>query len=202
MQDIAAITVGTSLVDFSALAVINARNLKGDLGYGKLASMYMNSTTLNDILVKQDAGTITKELIKEVYGKVSITTAGVTTTVDSDTPEYRYNGVTPIVIDDALSTGVITLVEKGAFAFAQKDLTNPLMYVNDPKTGNGAGKEEWGTKSLYILHPIGFSFIGVIATNYASRSGLTIAELQAGGLYELKVDAKLAPITNIVVKIG
>lgn len=201
MSDIAEITIGDGTANLSRKMVIAARKKKGDLGFGKLAKMYLNSKTIADILDKQEVATV-KELITEKYGQVTITKDGVSQVVQNDTPSYVYGGATPIIVDDAMKDGIISLIEEGAFAFAQKELANPLMYSNDPKAGNGVGKEEWGTKSLYVLHPIGFGFKGVLGTNFASRSGLSLAELQGGGQYTLKVDAKLAPITNLKVKIG
>lgn len=203
MSDISEITVGSDSTEFSRQLVLNARSKKGDMGYGKLATMYMSAITLHDILSKQAAGVvITEDLIKETYGTTTIVVDGVTTVVTDAAPTYKYNGTTPIVVDDSMSSGVISLIEDGAFAFYQKDLAQPLMYQNSPKSGNGVGKEEWGTKQMFIIHPIGFDFVGVYDTDYASRSGLTLAELEGGGLYELTVDAKLSPITNIKVKIG
>jgi len=201
MSDIAAITVGDGLSNLSRTMVIDARKKKGDMGFGKLANMYMNSTTLADILTKQEAGTI-PELITEKYSQVTIVKDGITQLVQSDTPEYVYAGTTKVVVDDAMSDGIISMVEAGAFAHTFKDLTSPLTYSNDPKAGNGAGKEEWGTKALYIVHPIGFTFKGALGVSYASKSGLTLAELQGGGLYDLVVDPKLSMIQNLKVKIG
>ena len=201
MGDITDITVGDGTENLSRKMVIAARKKKGDMGFGKLAKMYMNSTTMADILDKQEDGVI-NELITEKYGKVTIVKDGITQLVESDTPQYVYGGATPVVVDDAMRDGVISLIEENAFAFAQKDLSDPLMYDKSAKAGNGVGKEEWGTKSLYVLHPIGFSFVGVHGTDYASRSGLSLAELQGGGMYDIKVDPKLSPITNLRVRIG
>jgi hypothetical protein len=67
-------------------------------------------------------------------------------------PSYVYGGVTPIVLDDELKAGFISLVENGAFAFTQKNLANPLAYLDNPKGGNGAGSEEWGCKSQLGLN--------------------------------------------------
>lgn len=208
LSTIPAIVVGDALTNLSKLTIINARLKKGDYGFGALAKMYMSSTTLGDILTKQANGTITDVLIAPVYGQVTKVVNGVETLVQSDVPTYMYEGVTPIVLDDTISNGLIALVEQGAFAFMYKDLDSPLMYSNDPKAGNGAGLEEFGTKALYVCHPVGFDFIGACAETgaaaptYAKKSGLTLAELAAGGQYSLKVDAKLAPITVVKVKIG
>ena len=202
MSDITDITVGDGTTNLSRTMVIEARKQKGDMGFGKLANMYMSSTTISDILTKQEAGTISRELITEKYGTVSINKDGVTQVVQSDTPEYVYGGATKVVVDDSMNDGIISLVEERAFAFAQRDLAQPLMYDSQPSAGNGVGREQWGSKMLYILHPVGFSFNGVEGTSFASRSGLTIAELKNGSQYELKVDAKLSPITNLRVKIG
>ena len=202
MSDIATITIGDGLSDLSKTLITSARKLKKDMGVGKLANAYMSSTTLFDAIEKQDAGTIVSEIITEKYGQVTVVKDGITQVVQSDTPTYVLNKVTPIIVDDTITDGIISLVEDGAFAFGQKNIKDPLMYDKSAKAGNGAGKEEYGTKSLYIIHPIGFSFKGVLGTTYASKSGLSLAELQGGGLYELKVDPKLSPITNIKVKIG
>jgi len=213
MSDIAAITTGAVDVngvhtqDLSRTMVTTARLQKGDMGFGALAKMYMNSATLGDILNKQDAGTITATLISATYGTVIKVVNGIETAVTSNTPTWVYDGVTPIVVDDAMADGIISLIEQGAFAFTQTELNDPLMYANSPKAGNGAGKEEYGTKALYICHPVGFDFVGVLngaapAIPFASKSGLSLAELQAGGLYALKVDPKLSPITNLRVKMG
>lgn len=201
MTDIAAITVGDGTGNLDRIMIVDAMSKKGDMGFGALENMYMNSKTFADQLKKQiTAGDI---LFQEAYGTVTRVVNGIETTVeDRSRKEYKYDGVTPIILDDTIADGVISLVSKGAFAFEQKNLNDPLMYHNTAKAGNGAGKEEFGTKSLYILHPIGFTFVGVLATDYQSKSGLSLAELQAGGLYDLAVDAKLAPITNLKVKIG
>lgn len=201
MSDIAEITVGDGLSNLDRLMVVDAMKKKGDMGFGALNTMYMSSTTFADQYKKQiTAGDI---LFQEAYGAVTKVVNGIETTVEDRSKKvYRYEGVTPIVLDDTMTDGIISLVSEGAFAFEQKNLNDPLMYDKSAKAGNGSGKEEWGTKSLYILHPIGFTFVGVLGTDYASKSGLSLAELQAGGLYDLKVDAKLAPITNLKVKIG
>ena len=201
MSDITAITIGDGTQELTKSVLTSARKLKKDMGVGKLADAYMSSTTLFDVIEKQDAGTIA-EIITEKYGQVTVVKDGITQVVQSDTPTYVLNKVTTIKVDDTMKDGIISLVEAGAFAFSQKNIKDPLMYDKSAKSGNGAGKEEFGTKSLYIIHPIGFSFKGVLGTDYASKSGLTLAELQGGGLYELQVDAKLAPITNLKIKIG
>jgi hypothetical protein len=65
---------------------------------------------------------------------------------------------------------------------------NQLLYDNSPRAGRGVGKEQWGSKALYILHPVGFTF-NESSASY-SKSGLTIAQLRAGGRYALAVPAK------------
>jgi hypothetical protein len=76
------------------------------------------------------------------------------------------------------------------------------MYNEDSKAGNGAGSEDFGTKKLFVMHPVGFTVAGVIPTNYASKSGFSLAELQAGGIYSLAVDKKLSPITILKVALA
>ena len=207
MADIAEITVGevdgvTGLPtqNLDRLMVVDAMSKKGDMGFGALDRMYMNSVTFADQLKKQI--TAGDQLFTRAKANTLIGTNGKVVAENTNRDTWVYDNATPIILDDTMKNGIISLVSDGAFAFEQKNMTSPLMYNNDPKAGNGAGKEEFGTKALYILHPIGFSFVGVQGTNYASKSGLSLAELQAGGLYALKVDAKLAPITNLRVKIG
>ncbi|NYT46366.1 MAG: hypothetical protein H0A75_00210 [Candidatus Methanofishera endochildressiae] len=67
-----------------------------------------------------------------------------------------------------------------------KDLDNAMMYDNSPRSGRGVGKEQWGTKAIYIIHPTGFSFKESQSGAHAySPSGLTIANLKRGNKYEL-----------------
>ena len=200
MSDIAEITVGDGIAEFSRTMVISAMVLKGDMGFDKLSDMYMNSTTFADQLTKQEASGTT--LFTQGYMKRSVEVNGVVTFVDTNETVWLYDGTVPVVLDDTMATGNIALISNGAFATAQTNLDNPLMYLNSPKAGNGAGKEEWGTKALYVMHPVGFTFVGTLGVDYASKSGLSLAELQGGGLYELQVDAKLAPITILKVKVG
>lgn len=200
LSSIQEITVGDGTKNLDRLMVVDAMAKKGDMGFGALDTMYMNSRTFADQLKKQIAsGDV---LFTRKQADIQVNDSGRVVANDTSAGQWVYDGVTPIVLDDTFADGVISLVSNGAFAFEQKNLNNPLMYYKDMKAGNGAGKEEFGTKALYILHPLGFSFKGVLGTDYASKSGLTLAELQGGGLYELKVDAKLAPITNLKVKLG
>ncbi|MDQ7061555.1 MAG: hypothetical protein Q9M43_10675 [Sulfurimonas sp.] len=37
------------------------------------------------------------------------------------------NKVTPIIVDDTMTDGIISLVEDGAFAFGQKNIKDPLI---------------------------------------------------------------------------
>lgn len=200
MANITAITVGDGTADLDRLMVVDAMAKKGDMGFGTLDKMYMNSKTFADQLKKQI--TAGDQLFTRVASTTIYGTDGLVVGTNTGSDIWVYDNATPIILDDTISDGIISLVSDGAFAFEQKNLNDPLMYEKSAKAGNGSGKEEFGTKSLYIMHPIGFSFKGVLTTDYASKSGLSLAELQGGGLYELKVDAKLAPITNLKVKIG
>lgn len=200
MADIASITVGDGSGNLDRLMVVDAMSKKGDMGFGALDTMYMNSVTFADQLKKQI--TAGDQLFTRVKAETVFGTNGTFVGVNSGADIWVYDNATPIVLDDTMSNGIISLVSNGAFAFEQKNLNDPIMYEKSAKAGNGAGKEEFGTKSLYIIHPIGFTFVGALGTDYASKSGLSLAELQGGGLYDLQVDAKLAPITNLKIKIG
>lgn len=202
MSDIAAITVGNGTQDLSRKMVIDARKKKGDLGFGKLATMYMSSTTLADILTKQAASESAESLITEHYETYRVSEGNISREVKAETPKYLYCGVTPVVIDDAMTDGIISLVDDYAFVLQPKKLANALMYDENARSGNGVGKKQWGTRMLYVLHPTGFSFKGRRGVDYSSASGLTIAELSGGGLYELSVDPKFSPIINLKIRIG
>jgi hypothetical protein len=199
MSDIAAVTVGDGNHNFSSQMVDDACQKKGDMGYSKIATMYMSSTTVHDIMRKQKAAN-QPEVISRKYGQVTVVKDGITQLVQSTTPTLVYNGATPVIIDDTMINGVIAMVDEGAIAFTSKDLANPLMYDNSPRAGRGVGKEQWGSKALYILHPVGFTF-NESSASY-SKSGLTIAQLRAGGRYALAVPAKISPITFVKCKIG
>lgn len=222
LTKVSEITVGDGTKNLSLDLVLESRNKKGEMGYGDLGRMYMSSSTLYDILKKIHSGAI-PPIITESHGELSISTTnpigsppkGVFQTTNAQTvrtPRYLFNGVTPIIIDDSITTkpaktgnesfGIISLVENGAFGYARKDLTSPLMYQNDPMLANGAGIEAWGTKSMYVVHPLGFGFIGTMPGTFASLSGLTTAELISKKQYKLVDDVKLSKIMNIKVKLG
>jgi len=198
MSDIAEITVGDGTKVLDRLLVVDAMTKKGDMGFGKLGKLHMNSKTFAYNLKKQiEAGDI---LFTREKAQVQVGADGRVVQYDTEDGRWVYDGSTEIVIDDTMKDGIISLISKGAFVLEAKEVKKPLLYVNDPLAGNGAGKEMWGTKMIYILHPLGFDMKGQVGTDYDNKSGLTLAELQGGGLYDLKVDAKLAPITNLKVK--
>ena len=199
MSQIASIKVGDGNHSFSSQMVDDACQKKGDMGYDKIATMYMSSTTVHDIMRKQKAAN-QPELISRRYGQVTIVKDGITQLVQSSTPDLVYNGATPVVIDDTMRNGIVAMVDEGAIAFTSKDLANPLMYDNSPRSGRGVGKEQWGSKALYILHPVGFTYRD--SGNTTLNSGLTITQLGQGNLYDLAVDPKLSPITYVKCKIG
>jgi len=200
MSNITSITIGDGTANLDRIMVVDAMAKKGDMGFGALDKMYMNSKTFADQLKKQiTAGDI---LFTRAKAEMTIGADGRAIVNNTNADRWVYDGVTPIVLDDTFADGVITLLSDGAFAFGQANIEDPLMLSDNAKSGNGSGKKEYGTKSLYIMHPLGFSFKGVYGTDYASRSGLSLAELQGGELYEPSADAKLLPITNLKVKIG
>lgn len=191
LAGIAEIKHGDGIATFTDELVIDTMLLKGDKGMQGLYSMQMNSTTFVSAKKKEPTS------FTQTFGApVTQVVNGVETLVQGKPTGWVYNGYVKVVIDDTMANGYIALIDEGAFALAEKEnIAKPLMYSEDAKAGNGAGSEDFGTKKLFILHPIGFSFTGVLGTNYASKSGVTLAELQAGGLYSLAVDVKLSPIT-------
>lgn len=189
--DIAELVNGDGTATFTDNLVIDTMLLKGDMGMQGLYSMQMNSKTFASAKKKAPSS------FTQTFGTPIVQVVnGVETTIQGKPTGWVYNGYVKVVIDDVMPDGKIALIDEGAFAYAEKDnIEKPLMYNEDSKAGNGAGSEDFGTKKLFILHPLGFTFVGVLGTDYASKSGLTLAELQGGGLYELAVDVKLSPIT-------
>lgn len=183
---------------FTEEAVLDTMIIKGDMGLNGLETMQMNSATFLSAKKKE------KALFTQTFGAdVTQVVGGVETTIKGKPTGWVYDGYVTVVIDDAMTNGIIALVDKNAFAYAEKEnIEKPLMYNEDSKAGNGAGSEDFGTKKLFILHPVGFTVTGVIPTNYASKSGFTLAELQAGGIYALAVDKKLSPITILKVALA
>lgn len=191
-----AIKNGDGIATFTDNLIIDTMLLKGDMGMQGLYSMQMNSTTFASAK-KKAPSSFTQTFGTPIMQVVN----GVETLVQGKPTGWVYNGYVKVVIDDVMANGYIALVDENAFAWAEKEnIDEPLMYDKTAKSGNGAGSEDFGTKKLFIMHPIGFKFTGVLGTDYASKSGLTLAELQAGGLYDLAVDVKLSPIT--VLHIG
>lgn len=188
---IAELVQGDGTATFTSNLVIDTMLLKGDMGMQGLDTMQMNSKTFASAKKKEPASftqTFGEPILKVV--------GGVETYVQGKPTGWVYDGYVKVVIDDTMSDGYIAFIDENAFAYAEKDnIEKPMMYNEDAKAGNGAGSEDFGTKKLFIMHPVGFNFKGVLGTDYASKSGVTLAELQSGALYELAVDVKLSPIT-------
>ncbi len=202
MATIPEITIGDGLSNFSRQLVLDARKTKGDIGFGRIGKMYMSSTTLYDILSKIEAGTISAGTIVETYGQNTIVVDGVQTVVQSDVPTYKYNGVTEIELDDDMADGIVGIIEQGAFGIGERNLKQPLETARNALAGNGSGITQVVSRKAFILHPIGFNFVGTLGTDYSKVSELTYAELQGGGLYEVANDVKATNITILKVKIG
>lgn len=200
---LAAITVGDGAANISRTMVLDARLKRGDLGFGAIGRMYMSSTTLYDALVKQEAETIDSGTIVETYGTNTIVVDGVTTVVASETPTYRFNGVTEIILDDDLDAGIIGVVDRGSFGIGERNLSTPLETFRNPLSGQGSGKTQVISRKSFILHPIGFNFTGVFEDeDFGKISELTYAELQGGDLYDIAHDIKETKITILKVLIG
>ncbi len=218
MSDITGITVGNGTANFSQGLVQQAEGIKGDAGYKSFSRFYMNSATVADILMKQRNGTIKNPLIEPL--KIG---EQATIRVDAGTDGSKYGqsiekrmggasnlaylGSIPIVLDDNLKDGVISILEEGAFAFAQTEFKNPISYHRKPMSGNGSGKEVLGMRVSFIMHPVGFNFVGekttnIGAGNYANTFGLSLAELISGGQYEAGYNIKETKIIQIKVKVG
>lgn len=191
ISSITELVQGDGTETFTDNLIIDTMLLKGDMGMQGLYSLQMNSKTFASAK-KKAPSSFTQTFGTPIMQVVN----GVETTIQGKPNGWVYNGYVKVIIDDVMTDGKIALIDENAFAFAEKEnIEKPLMYNEDSKAGNGAGSEDFGTKKLFILHPLGFTFVGVLGTDYASKSGLTLAELQGGGLYELAVDVKLSPIT-------
>ncbi len=218
MKDIEEITVGDGTKNFSQSLVLEAEGIRGDAGYKGFNRFYMHSDTLKDILKKQDGIDINKALIQPIkIGEqatinVASGTAGTTIGQSIQTrmgglSTMAYLGSVPIILDDELEKGIISILGDGAFAFAVAEKNDPIAYERIGKTGNGSGKEEFGMRVTFIMHPVGFNFTGVESTEtgagkYAEKTGLSLAELKAGGQYQAGYDIKQTKIIQIKVKMG
>ena len=178
---------GDGTATFTSNLVIDTMALKGDMGMQGLDTMQMNSATFVSAKKKEPA------MFTQTFGDAILkVVGGVETYVRGKPTGWIYDGYVKVVIDDTMTNGKIAFIDENAFAYAEKDnIEKPIMYNEDAKAGNGAGSEDFGTKKLFIMHPIGFTFSGTTA----SKSGATLAELQGGTMYTLAVDVKLSPIT-------
>lgn len=202
LSQIAEITIGDGTTNFNKGMVRKSRKLRGDKGYGKIGQFYMSSDTLDDILEKQENETIPSPLVTERYGKITIVVDGVQTVVDSDVPTYVYNGVTEIVVDDDMISGIIGICELDAFGIGERDLPKSFGTNDNELAGNGSGTQAIVSRKAFILHPIGFKFIGVHGTDFAKIGELSYAELQINKLYDVAKDVKDTKITILKIKIG
>lgn len=187
--------VGDGLSTFTDDLILDTMLLRGDFGVQGIDTMQMNSKTFVSAKKKEPAS------FTQTFGNpITQVVGGVETTVRGKPTGWLYDGYVKVVIDDVMPDGKIALVDNNAFAYAEKtNIDEPAMYDKQSKSGNGAGSEDFGTKKLFVMHPIGFTVSGVLATDYASKSGLTMAELQSGDIYSLAVDVKLSPITVLFI---
>lgn len=201
MVGISDIVVGDGTENFSHAMVRKARKMYGDKGYAGLGKFYMSSTTLDDILEKDESST-SRPLLSETYGQTTITKDGVTTVVQDENPTYKYNGVTPVEVDDAMPDGVIAIVSKGAFGIGERNISKPLVEAVNELAGLGSGVRQLVSRKSFVLHPTGFNFKGVLGTTFSKVSELSYAELGAGNQYEVAHDVKDTKIRILRVKIG
>lgn len=176
---------------FTANAVLDTMLIKGDMGMKGLNTMQCNSATFISMKKKEPA------MFTQTFGDPILKVVGGTETYVRGKPTgWLYDGYVRVIIDDTMVNGLLALVDENAFVLVEKtNIEKPLMYKDDPKGGNGAGLEDFGTKKLFVVHPLGFNFVGVQGTTYADKGGLTMAELASGSQYALAVDKKLSPIT-------
>ncbi len=217
LSTVSEITVGDDNTEFSEKLYDECQQIRGDRVGNTTPTLFMSSKTLFDIKGKQDIAANKNPLISEyqmsgqnqieVKGSPQGTNIGqfLTTKIGMPT-KFAYKTMVPIVMDDIMEDGLIAVLDPKAFAFLQKSFKNPIRYKHDAMVG-GIGTEAFGLVFLALMHPIGFNFIGVKAPEagagkYANLTGLSYAELKAGGQFELAFEAKESRIRLIKVKIG
>lgn len=204
------ITVGADNKNLTTQTINAAYYLKKDMGYdGEVVAVYMNSKTINDILVKIGKGDVPKGIITRrlINQQTNADGTPITYTMGDKQFIHVFMDASPIYVDDDLPDGRIFLLKKGAFVFVAKNIPEGLVYDKNPKGSSGTGTESIGSRILYVLHPTGFDFVGEragqnAAVSYAKHYGLTPIEYKKA-VYTIRDDhIKHSKIIIIKTKMG
>lgn len=109
-----------------------------------------------------------------------------------------------VIVDDSMPVVPVTtgtgfkytsvLFGEGAIGYGEGSPTVPMEVQRQGLEGNGGGVEYIGERKTWIVHPLGFK----IASDPASISGFTNAELAAAGTFERVVERKNVPMAFLI----
>lgn len=94
------------------------------------------------------------------------------------------------------------LHRKGAILYGEGCHPKPLELENSPCANNGDGSEELYTRRRFVLHPDGFSFIGLDGAGGGFAAEVpTNAELENPAIWDLAVPTDFSPFMFVVTAV-
>jgi hypothetical protein len=113
LSTITALVNDLGVATFTSNAVLDTMIIKGDMGMIGLETMQMNSATFLSAKKKEPT------MFTQTFGSdIMQVVGGVETTVRGKPTGWVYDGYVTVVIDDAMTNGIIALIDKNAFAYA------------------------------------------------------------------------------------
>lgn len=108
---------------------------------------------------------------------------------ETDTGFAQIHGIN-IVVTDTMPVTLVALVADDAFAYGAADLGDQTLELAAiPRGSRGWGNDEITARWQYILHPMGFNFVGAVD---ASNASPTNAEMANGNDWALAVSNRKA----------
>jgi len=123
-------------------------------------------------------------------------------------PEFgRFQGMR-VVVDDSMpvvGTGadakyLSVIFGPGAIGYAEQQPDNDIRYVEEEERGNGGGAETLWTRRNFVLHPLGFSFLGTTITGTPTTTrpiSANWADLALATNWDRKFDRKQVPLAFV-----
>lgn len=138
-------------------------------------AIYVNSTTFENILRKQEKGTITERLFTQIEN-VRYTEKGLQYRIPNATNYIYREGEIPVYRSSKLRPNYLFFMRDSAFGVANSRFRN-IKIDRNILSNQGAGTSMLITELAFLIHPIGFTFAPPLNSYANIYSGPTNEEL-------------------------
>lgn len=198
LSSIDSLVVGDYSRPFSEDLLNELLEKKEDLFIKNIAGVFMHSSTFYKIDKEWKSLLAQKHVVPKSFFDIR------------DSNSFFFNSETraaglPIYLDNKLPAGDVFLIERGAFQYCAKELSNSkgdsvLEYAFDRTTDNGFGTNFYILNQKFIIHPKMFSFAGVLGKHYKIPHGLSVEEWSKNGIFNFVGEVKRSPILIMKIK--